>query len=113
MSVRAQAEAAPELFPRVLEVLFTKVLAKDCPNQWSLSRQLLSRILSNEEAFLAIQERTIASQATPDARTTVAEAFGKLMAGVQPNLETKNKDKLIQNVTVFRHALRAITNSSS
>lgn len=110
VGVRAQTEAAPELFPRVLEVLFSVVLAEDCPNQWSLSRPLLSLILSNEEAFLAIQERTIASQASAEARTAVAEAFRKLMAEVRPNLESKNKDKFTQNVSVFRHALRAITN---
>lgn len=113
VAVRAQSEAAPELFPRVLEVLFSVVLAEDCPNQWSLSRPLLSLILSNEEAFLAIQERTISSQATAEARSAVAEAFAKLMAEVQPNLESKNKDKFTQNVTIFRHALRAITSSAS
>ncbi|GAB0491088.1 hypothetical protein MMPV_002336 [Pyropia vietnamensis] len=113
VAVRAQTEAAPDLFPRVLEVLFSVVLAEDCPNQWSLSRPLLSLILSNEEAFLAIQERTIASQSTAEARTAVAEAFGKLMADVRPNLESKNKDKFTQNTNIFRHAIRAITSGAS
>ena len=39
----------PELLPTLLTTLFEIVLFEDCPNQWSLSRPMLSLILINEQ----------------------------------------------------------------
>mmetsp|Transcript_37087 Transcript_37087/g.148002 ORF Transcript_37087/g.148002 Transcript_37087/m.148002 type:complete len:1034 (-) Transcript_37087:449-3550(-) len=47
----AHLERSPNLFPTCLETVFTLILHEDCTNQWSLSRPLLSLILTNEGSY--------------------------------------------------------------
>lgn len=51
----------------------------------------------------------IAQQAgTPERQAKLASAFQKLMADVQCNLESKNRDKITTNLTLFRHEAKAL-----
>lgn len=101
----AHVEQTPELFPSCLEIIFSMIIHVDCTNQWSLSRPLLSLILTNEEAFMRIKTTTIQAQ-PPEKQPNVGAAFDKLMKDVLPNLESKNRDRFTQQVTQFRLALR-------
>jgi len=101
-------EQNQEMFPRCLATLFSMVLNEECQNQWSLSRPLLSLILTNEQAFYSIKRSYVESQQTPESRTFVETAFEKLMTDVQPNLESKNRDRFTQNVTHFRSAMKTV-----
>ena len=47
--VAEHLQQRPELLPTLLTTLFEIVLFEDCPNQWSLSRPMLSLILINEQ----------------------------------------------------------------
>jgi exportin-7 len=109
--IRAHVEQSPELFPTCLNIVFSMIIHVDCTNQWSLSRPLLSLILTNEDAFLQIKSATIQSQASAERQTAVSLAFDRLMQDIQPNIESKNRDRFTQQVTQFRIAVRNEGNS--
>ncbi len=50
--VAEHLQQRPELLPTLLTTLFEIVLFEDCPNQWSLSRPMLSLILINEQVSI-------------------------------------------------------------
>ncbi|XP_031377633.1 exportin-7 isoform X1 [Punica granatum] len=95
----------PNLFPEILKTLFEIVLFEDCGNQWSLSRPMLSLILINEQIFPDLKARILASQPV-DQHQRLSLCFDKLMADVTRSLDSKNRDKFTQNLTVFRHEFR-------
>ncbi|XP_022131541.1 exportin-7 isoform X1 [Momordica charantia] len=95
----------PTLFPEILKTLFEIVLFEDCSNQWSLSRPMLSLILISEQMFTDLKTQIMASQAV-DQHTRLSLCFEKLMADVTRSLDSKNRDKFTQNLTVFRHEFR-------
>ncbi|XP_050938101.1 uncharacterized protein LOC103488430 isoform X3 [Cucumis melo] len=95
----------PTFFPEILKTLFEIVLFEDCGNQWSLSRPMLSLILISEQMFTDLKTQILASQAM-DQHSRLSLCFEKLMADVTRSLDSKNKDKFTQNLTVFRHEFR-------
>ncbi|KAG8480658.1 hypothetical protein CXB51_025204 [Gossypium anomalum] len=112
----------PSLFPQILKTLFEIVLFEDCGNQWSLSRPMLSLILISEQIFADLKAQILASQGidavltmigtqyddvTPvDHHQRLSICFDKLMSDVTRSLDSKNRDKFTQNLTVFRHEFR-------
>ncbi|KAL5715586.1 hypothetical protein ACHQM5_017387 [Ranunculus cassubicifolius] len=102
--VRHIAEC-PSLFPEILKTLFEIVLFEDCGNQWSLSRPMLSLILINEQIFADLKARILSSQPA-DQQNRLSLCFDKLMADVTRSLESKNRDRFTQNLTIFRHEFR-------
>ncbi|KAF8028166.1 hypothetical protein BT93_E0929 [Corymbia citriodora subsp. variegata] len=95
----------PTLFPEILKTLFEIVLFEDCGNQWSLSRPMLSLILISEQIFSDLKAQILASQPV-DQHQRLSLCFDKLMADVTRSLDSKNRDKFTQNLTVFRHEFR-------
>ncbi|XP_031268585.1 exportin-7-A-like [Pistacia vera] len=95
----------PNLFPEILKTLFEIVLFEDCGNQWSLSRPMLSLILISEQIFSDLKAQILASQPV-DQHQRLSVCFDKLMADVTRSLDSKNRDKFTQNLTVFRHEFR-------
>ncbi|XP_062092059.1 uncharacterized protein LOC133797942 isoform X2 [Humulus lupulus] len=95
----------PNLFPEILKTLFEIVLFEDCGNQWSLSRPMLSLILISEQMFSDLKVQILASQPA-DQHQRLFLCFDKLMADVTRSLDSKNRDKFTQNLTVFRHEFR-------
>ncbi|XP_010694655.2 uncharacterized protein LOC104907423 isoform X1 [Beta vulgaris subsp. vulgaris] len=93
------------LFPEILKTLFELILFEDCPNQWSLSRPILSLILISEQIFTDLKNHILASQPAEQHQRLVM-CFEKLMADVSRSLDSKNRDKFTQNLTVFRHDFR-------
>lgn len=96
----------PSLFPEILKTLFEIVLFEDCGNQWSLSRPMLSLILISEQIFADLKAQILSSQSA-DQQQRLSLCFDKLMADVTRSLESKNRDRFTQNLTVFRHEFRA------
>ncbi|XP_078152438.1 ARM repeat superfamily protein isoform X2 [Carex rostrata] len=96
----------PNLFPEMLKSLFEIVLFEDTGNQWSLSRPMLSMILISEQIYADLRDQILASQPV-DQQQRLSACFDKLMADVTMSLESKNRDKFTQNLTVFRHDFRA------
>lgn len=103
--MQRHVEQTPDIFPTCLNIIFGMIVHVDCTNQWSLSRPLLSLVLTNEEAFMQVKGRMIQEQ-TPERQTAVTLAFEKLMKDIQPNLESKNRDRFTQQATHFRMELR-------
>ncbi|KAL4292157.1 hypothetical protein GQ457_14G020780 [Hibiscus cannabinus] len=95
----------PSLFPQILKTLFEIVLFEDCGNQWSLSRPMLSLILISEQIFADLKAQILASQPM-DQHQRRSVCFDKLMQDVTRSLDSRNRDKFTQNLTVFRHEFR-------
>ncbi|GAB4836168.1 hypothetical protein Ancab_001081 [Ancistrocladus abbreviatus] len=95
----------PTLFPEILKTLFEIVLFEDCGNQWSLSRPMLSLILISEQIFADLKAQILASQPV-EQHQRLALCFDKLMADITRSLDSKNRDKFTQNLTIFRHDFR-------
>ncbi|KAK6228500.1 hypothetical protein SCA6_000840 [Theobroma cacao] len=95
----------PSLFPQILKTLFEIVLFEDCGNQWSLSRPMLSLVLISEQIFADLKAQILGSQPV-DQHQRLSICFDKLMTDVTRSLDSKNRDKFTQNLTVFRHEFR-------
>ncbi|KAG2613325.1 hypothetical protein PVAP13_4KG342500 [Panicum virgatum] len=91
----------PNLFPQILRTLFEIILFEDAGNQWSLSRPILSLIMTSEQMFSDLKAHILASQAV-DQQQLLSQCFDKLMTDVNRNLEPKNRDRFTQNLTTFR-----------
>ncbi|XP_010251844.1 PREDICTED: exportin-7 isoform X2 [Nelumbo nucifera] len=105
LSLARHIAECPSLFPELLKTLFEIVLFEDCGNQWSLSRPMLSLILISEQIFTDLKAQILASQPT-DQQQRLSMCFDKLMADVTRSLDSKNRDKFTQNLTIFRHEFR-------
>ncbi|CAG9789669.1 unnamed protein product [Diatraea saccharalis] len=91
----------PEIMQQLLATVLNVIMFEDCCNQWSMSRPLLGLILLNEEQFSRIRAEMIAQQPR-DKQPQLAQWFTGLMAGIEPNLLTKNRDRFTQNLSIFR-----------
>ncbi|XP_050559791.1 exportin-7-B [Spodoptera frugiperda] len=91
----------PEIMQQLLATVLNVIMFEDCCNQWSMSRPLLGLILLNEEQFSRIRQDMIAQQPR-DKQQQLAHWFNGLMAGIEPNLLTKNRDRFTQNLSMFR-----------
>ena len=104
--MRRHMESSPQLLPGILKALFEIIVFEDCSNQWSLSRPMLSLILLNEQVYNDLKMQIVAMQ-PPERQQRLVECFERLMEGVSRSLESKNRDKFTQNLTIFRHDFRA------
>uniref|UniRef100_A0A1J3EQ27 Exportin-7 n=1 Tax=Noccaea caerulescens TaxID=107243 RepID=A0A1J3EQ27_NOCCA len=95
----------PSLFPEILKTLFEIVLFEDCGNQWSLSRPMLSLILISEQIFSDLKAKILSSQPA-DQHQRLSACFDNLMTDISRGLDSKNRDKFTQNLTIFRHEFR-------
>ncbi|XP_002871199.2 exportin-7 isoform X2 [Arabidopsis lyrata subsp. lyrata] len=95
----------PSLFPEILKTLFEIVLFEDCGNQWSLSRPMLSLILISEQIFSDLKAKILSSQPV-DQHQRLSACFDSLMTDISRGLDSKNRDKFTQNLTLFRHEFR-------
>jgi exportin-7 len=98
-----QARARPE--PRVCPSRVRLGAAQPASHARSRARARASRLRSARP----VHAQLIAQQAgTPERQQKLVAAFQKLMAEVQCNLESKNRDKITTNLTLFRHEVKAL-----
>ncbi|CAL5039684.1 unnamed protein product [Urochloa decumbens] len=95
----------PNLFPQILRTLFEITLFEDVGNQWSLSRPILSLIMTSEQMFSDLRAHLLASQPV-NQQQRISQCLDKLMTDVNRNLEPKNRDRFTQNLTTFKHDFR-------
>ncbi|CAL5048990.1 unnamed protein product [Urochloa decumbens] len=95
----------PNLFPQILRTLFEIILFEDVGNQWSLSRPILSLIMTSEQMFSDLRAHLLASQPV-NQQQRLSQCLDKLMTDVNRNLEPKNRDRFTQNLTTFKHDFR-------
>jgi hypothetical protein len=87
----------PQMLDRILHSVFKAVVMENCTRQWSMSRPLLPLILSNTQAYDLMTQNIVQSQA-PDRQGPLATAFKDLLAGIEMNLLTKNRDTFTKNL---------------
>ncbi|XP_035214477.1 exportin-7-like isoform X2 [Stegodyphus dumicola] len=91
----------PEILQQMLSTNLNIVIFEECRNQWSMSRPLLGLILLNEEYFSQLRQNIISNQ-LPEKQCVMAQWFDSLMEGIERNLQTKNRERFTQNLSVFR-----------
>merc|ERR1719429_702037 len=74
---------------------------------WSISRPLLGLILLHETYFLQLKEQLVNSQ-IEERRAKLRGYFDDLMANVENNLQTKNKDHFTRNLYNFAQQVRTL-----
>lgn len=89
------------LFPRILASLFNVIIFQECGNQWSVSRTMLSLIVTHQSFFEELKKQ-IATSLGGERQDKMMESFSKLMEGVEMDLEPKNKDRFTGNLITFR-----------
>jgi len=99
-----QTEAQRELVPLILRELFEAVFLEEAPNQWALSRAIYSVSLVCPQAFAQVKVEF--AQRAVDHQQDVMEGFDKLTEDVVPNLESRNRDKFMSNLTQLRSDIR-------
>ncbi|OWR50837.1 exportin-7 isoform 1 [Danaus plexippus plexippus] len=102
----------PEIMQQLLATVLNLIMFEDCCNQWSMSRPLLGLVLLNEEQFSRLREQII-SQQPADKQQQLAQWFNGLMAGIEPNLLTKNRDRFTQNLSMLRRDINDLLKGSS
>lgn len=96
----------PKLLPKILTQLFNTILFEECQNQWSVSRTIMSLIVTNPTFFEELKKQIINSMNVQEKQTKMNEAFQKLMNNVEMNLEELNKDKFTGNLITFKEETR-------
>ncbi|XP_027114232.1 exportin-7 isoform X1 [Coffea eugenioides] len=105
VSLARHVSECPTMFPEILKTLFEIVLFEDLGNQWSLSRPMISLILVNEQILTDLKAHILSSQPI-DQHQRLSLCFDKLMVDVNRSLDSKNRDKFTQNLTIFRNDFR-------
>ena len=91
----------PEILQQMLSTILNIIMFEDCRNQWSMSRPLLGLILLNEEYFQSLRSQIIQSQPL-DKQPSMALWFDNLMEGIERNLLTKNRDRLVIRILLMK-----------
>ncbi|XP_034838270.1 LOW QUALITY PROTEIN: exportin-7-B [Maniola hyperantus] len=102
----------PEIMQQLLATVLNLIMFEECCNQWSMSRPLLGLVLLNEEQFARLRADMIAQQPR-DKQAQLAQWFTGLMAGIERNLLTKNRDRFTQNLSMFRRDINDLLKGSS
>ncbi|XP_027154878.1 exportin-7-like [Coffea eugenioides] len=90
------------MFPEILKTLFEIVLFEDLGNQWRLSRPMITLILVNEQILTDLKAHILSSQPI-DQHQRLSLCFDKLMVDVNRSLDSNNRNKFTQNLTLFRN----------
>ncbi|XP_023948629.1 exportin-7-A [Bicyclus anynana] len=101
----------PEIMQQLLATVLNLIMFEECCNQWSMSRPLLGLVLLNEEHFARLRADMIAQQPR-DKQPQLAQWFTGLMAGIERNLLTKNRDRFTQNLSMFRRDINDLLKGS-
>ena len=105
--IRAHIAAEPDVLHQLMATLFNTLLfsSSQASNNWALTRPMLSLLLASEASFADYQAQLIRTQ-TPENQEKLAEEFGRLTADIQRSVETSNRDKFTQRLTIFRLNVR-------
>lgn len=94
-----------DLFSQMLASIFNLILFEGASNLWAFSRPLFSLIIMSDTSFSVYRAQLIALQ--PDAqKENTTRSFERLMDGIRPGLDTRNRDKFTQNLAFFSAELK-------
>jgi len=107
--VRRFLTECPHCLQKILNLMFQLVMTGEFSSTfWSISRPLLGLILLHEQYFLQLKEQLVLNQ-IEERRAKLRGFFDELMAGVENNLTTKNKDHFTRNLYNFAQVVRTLS----
>eukprot|EP00418_Pyrodinium_bahamense_P093345 CAMPEP_0179031306 /NCGR_PEP_ID=MMETSP0796-20121207/11003_1 /TAXON_ID=73915 /ORGANISM="Pyrodinium bahamense, Strain pbaha01" /LENGTH=775 /DNA_ID=CAMNT_0020727495 /DNA_START=109 /DNA_END=2437 /DNA_ORIENTATION=+ len=106
--VRRFLTEAPQCLQKILHLMFQLVMTGEFSSTWSISRPLLGLVLLHGDHFLRLKDQLINSQ-IEEKRAKLRGYFDDLMAGVENNLTTKNKDSFTRNLYNFAQVVRTLS----
>lgn len=106
--VRRFLGEAPQCLQKILHLMFQLVMTGEFSSTWSISRPLLGLVLLHSDYFLQLKEQLVNSQ-IEERRAKLRGYFDDLMAGVENNLSTKNKDSFTRNLYNFAQVVRTLS----
>lgn len=95
----------PDLLNQLMSTLFNSLLFTSHANHWAVTRPILSLLLASESSFTNYQNQLLSTQA-PENIEKLNEEFTKLTADIQRSVETTNRDRFTQKLTMFRLNVR-------
>merc|ERR1712190_180354 len=106
--VRRFLAGAPQCLRKILHLMFQLVMTGEFSSTWSISRPLLGLVLLHSDHFLQLKEQIVNSQ-IEERRPKLRGYFDDLMASVENNLSTKNKDSFTRNLYTFAQVVRTLS----
>jgi hypothetical protein len=106
MSIVAHLATEPTILDELMASLFNSFLFATNANHWAFTRPMLPLLLASENSFVLYQNQLIASQDTQEKRDKLTAEFQKLTADIQRSLDSMNRDKFTQRLTMFRLTVR-------
>lgn len=104
--IRSHMQSNPEILHQLMATLFNSLIFGNQANHWAMTRPILSLLLASEPSFTDYQNSLIASQ-PPENHEKLHEEFAKLTADIQRSVETANRDKFTQKLSIFRLNIRS------
>jgi len=106
--VRRFLTEAPQCLQKILQLMFQLVMTGEFSSMWSISRPLLGLILLHDQHFLQLKEQLVSAQ-IEERQAKLRGYFDDLMAGVENNMNTKNKDHFTRNLYNFAQVVRTLS----
>ena len=103
--LRVHIESEPTIFDVLMSSLFNSLLYSSHANHWAVTRPILSLMLASNSSYIQYRNQLIATQA-PENQQKLSEEFSKLETDVQRSVETTNRDRFTQKLTMFRLSVR-------
>ncbi|XP_074320623.1 uncharacterized protein LOC141657333 isoform X2 [Silene latifolia] len=96
-----QVAKCADVLHEILKTLFEIFLFEDTCNQWGLGKAMLSLILLSEEMYTKLKTQILTSQPA-DKQQHLLHCFDNLMGDITRSLDTKNREKFVQNLRRFK-----------
>jgi exportin-7 len=103
--IRQHITAEPDLPDQLMATLFNTLLFAAQANHWAITRPILSLMLSFESSFGSYRDSLLQNQPAEN-QQKLMEEFEKLTADIQTSVETSNRDRFTQKLTLFRLSVR-------
>eukprot|EP01035_Chromulina_nebulosa_P017439 gene17439-22991_t len=103
--IRQHISSDPEVLNDIMASLFNALLFSSQVNQWAITRPILSLLLAAESTYTNYQNQLINTQNIEN-QEKLKEEFEKLGTDIQQSVESTNRDKFTQKLTVFRLNVR-------
>jgi exportin-7 len=103
--IRQHISTEPDILDQLMNTLFNSLLFASHANHWAVTRPILSLLLASESSFIKYQDYLISTQ-SPENKEKLLEEFSRLLADIQRSVETSNRDRFTQKLTIFRLSVR-------
>lgn len=92
------------MLDEIMASLFNRMLFDNIENHWSMTRPTLSLIVISRGSLENYQQKLVSRQ-PDDAKPVLTQAFTQLIDGIQPNIDSQNREKFSENMTRFRQTV--------